>query len=388
MNMQILKKQAHRKSLDPSATGLTLIEIAIVLFIFGLILTAGLKLLQARAEGAMEATTDSKLSVIRDSLVRYLAANSRLPCPDTTFGNGPGALAFTVAAPPDGIENRAVAGDPTKACAGAFGVIPYQTLGLSRDAALDGWQNFFSYHVSNTPTPLNDWTIFPVPVGTQGSLIVQDRSVAAGLFAVTAQAAVVVVSHGKNGFGAFTSAGTRNAASTNDELENSNGDNTYIRRDRTDDTAIAGGAIDDYVLFLTTTDLFGPLVKDGSIKSSQAKLADDLLVISDILIANIARQSMSTPPPCGANNSLPASPVLANLGVPAGNQKDPWGTDYRVLVTTPTISGSTSPASAAAVTIISNGPDKAVGGGDDLPSVLTVGAVQGKLAQAFASKCP
>jgi prepilin-type N-terminal cleavage/methylation domain-containing protein len=54
MNMQILKKQAHRKPLDSSATGFTLIEIAIVLFIFGLILTAGLKLLQARANNRLK----------------------------------------------------------------------------------------------------------------------------------------------------------------------------------------------------------------------------------------------------------------------------------------------------------------------------------------------
>ena len=363
--------------------GFTLVEIAIVVFIFGLILVAGLKLLAAQAENALQTQTDTKLAVIRDSLVRYLAANNRLPCPDTSSCNGQGALAFTVAAPPDGIENRSVAGDPTTKCAGAFGVLPFQTLGLSRDAALDGWQNFFSYHVSDTAPA--DWTISNVPVGTLGAITVKDRSVAAGLFTVTAQAAVVVVSHGKNGLGAFTSGGTRNVASTNDELENSNGDAVFIRRDRTDDTGIAGGAFDDYVLFLTATELFGPLVKEGSIKSSQAKLNEDFQVISETLIANVARQSVS--PTCTNNAVLPAS--LTALGVPIQNQKDPWGTDYRfqLILATPTISGNAPSASNVAYNITSYGPNKTLGL-DDIPISITVGEVQGKLAQAFAGKCP
>jgi type II secretory pathway pseudopilin PulG len=386
MNLKKLMKQTHRNTRQASTEGFTLVEIAIVVFIFGLILVAGLKLLAAQAENAVQTQTDAKLSVIRDSIVRYLAANNRLPCPDTAFGNGPGPLAFTVAAPPDGIENRAVPGDPTKACAGAFGVLPFQTLGLSRDAALDGWQNFFSYHVANTAP--SDWTISSVPVGTRGAITVQDRSVAAGLFPVTAQAAVVVVSHGKNGLGAFTSAGTRNVAPTSDELENSNGDATFIRRDRTDDAGVGGGAFDDYVLYLTSTELFGPLVKEGSVKSPQAKLNEDFQIISETLVANVARQSIA--PNCTNNAGLPAS--LALLGVPSLNQKDPWGTDYRFQMTlaVPTISGGTTPPSNVAFTVTSNGPDKLVSGvgGDDIQTVITVGEVQGKLAQAFASKCP
>jgi prepilin-type N-terminal cleavage/methylation domain-containing protein len=136
--------------------GFTLVELAVVVFIIGLIASMSFATIKAQIINASIRTTQGNQNTIKDALVAYLGKNRRLPCPDTNF------------TAPDGIENRGATtgtpttpADPLQACNAAFGLIPYQTLGLSRSVALDGWDNFFSYQVSNTSPSANlDWTLF------------------------------------------------------------------------------------------------------------------------------------------------------------------------------------------------------------------------------------
>ena len=120
------------------ARGFSLVELSIVVLVIGIVLTMGIGAWTANLENQAHAATTQRQAAIKEALTGYLRRNSRLPCPDTNF------------TAPDGVENRTTAGDPTTACSAAFGVIPYMTLGLARDAARDGWGNIFSYHVSNT----------------------------------------------------------------------------------------------------------------------------------------------------------------------------------------------------------------------------------------------
>ena len=71
----------------------------------------------------------------------------------------------------------------------------------------------------------------------------------------------VVVSHGRNGLGAYTVGGTRNTlpAAGTDEESNTNANTTYYRRDLTTDDAATGGPFDDQVLILAASDLLEPL---------------------------------------------------------------------------------------------------------------------------------
>ena len=137
--------------------GFTLIEIAVVLVIFGIIATAGLRIATAALTTAGYRDTRQKLVVIKEALVAYLRANNRLPCPDTKNGfyntPSPTNVLFTLSAPPDGIENRnqtsGTVPDTTAACDSTFGLLPYATLGLSAETATDGFGNFFSYYLAN-----------------------------------------------------------------------------------------------------------------------------------------------------------------------------------------------------------------------------------------------
>src|SRR5258706_12848678 len=147
-----------------SQHGFSLVELAVVVFIIGIILTMGVGALSAARENTASSSTAQKQNAIKEALIGYLRRNSRLPCPDTNF------------TAPDGIENRATAGDPATACSSRFGLGPYVTLGVGREAVQGGWGKFFSYHVANTAGANTDWTITTsFPAGNTGNVTVSER---------------------------------------------------------------------------------------------------------------------------------------------------------------------------------------------------------------------
>jgi hypothetical protein len=297
-------------------------------------MTAGLKLLSSRAENASYSATKEKLAAIQDALTSYLGKYGRLPCPDTKTG---------LATPPDGTESRNLSGVGIAAtCLGAaspvyFGVVPYITLGLSRETVVDGWENYISYAVSSTWT-LTFASSIPAAnmaqttsaglsfnVGDLGQIVVDDRdssgnpiilaNATTGGFAVA-----VIISHGKNGMGAVTSKGSPAAAAPNPSDEHSNsivnivvGVPTYFKRGYTDTNILFNnaGAFDDVVLMLKPNDLIIPLTKDGTLQSATGTVASEIALIRMAAIGYTA-----------GNCILPS---LATLGLTALQTTDPWG---------------------------------------------------------------
>lgn len=103
----------------------------------------------------------------------------------------------------DGVENRMndLPLDVTSNCRASAGTVPYMTLGLPREAALDHWGNFFTYVVSNNnaPYPTRDWMIAEnFRTGAAGDIRVLDDAGA------ETRAVVLIVSHGTNAAGAIT----------------------------------------------------------------------------------------------------------------------------------------------------------------------------------------
>lgn len=141
------------------------------------------------------------------TLIAHLRDFKRLPCPEvTTFaGNAP-----------TGVEGRQTASNPATSCASFWGTLPYGEPGC-----LAMWQ----WTVTRTSLPISyppaqattqpDWTLTTaagVPgfgVGNPGRFAITENDSATTLSKNLA--AVVIVSHGSNGLGAFTSKGTRNA---------------------------------------------------------------------------------------------------------------------------------------------------------------------------------
>ena len=296
-------------------SGFTLAEIAIVLAIIGIAMTMGLKMLTATLENGAISETKAKQERIKLALVSFMRSNGRLPCPDLKPAldgiEAPACYVSATATPPIPATlaaNRAA----------GSGVVPWATLGLDRQAVLDGWGNYFTYRVANFwPQPLTAPVdpATPVTVGgvnpplhlynnhnwarTDGfdirsftpnsaasaptltnpryaTLTIQTRlTQAAGLTDESRTAVAVILSHGKNGLGARTTrpvavaALPASAVAPDERNTGTPGAITFVRRAVNevafDATNNPGGPIDDVVAYLTPQDLLQPLINDKTL---------------------------------------------------------------------------------------------------------------------------
>jgi prepilin-type N-terminal cleavage/methylation domain-containing protein len=305
--------------------GFSLVELAVVIFIIGLIASMSFGAFKAQMINASIRVTKGNQDTIKDALVAYLGRNRRLPCPDTNF------------IVPDGIENRGATGtpaipaNPLLACNASIGLIPYTTLGLPRTVALDGWDNFYSYQISNiapvlVPVPAirnKDWTLTAnFHEGNTGAITVTDG--VTPLLGVVA----VVISYGKNGQGAYTIKGTRNALPVvaSQPYEDQNAQQTiaftFFKREYTDNAFDAvtnpSGSFDDVVMVLGTNELLNPLIKDGVMQTALGVYSDQIKKIQDYLVSQIV-VACAVPP-----TAITFDPPTAG-GLPANLAVDPWG---------------------------------------------------------------
>lgn len=194
--------------------GFTLVELAIVLLVVGLVLGGLIVPLAKQAQSRRISETEAVLREIKESLFGFAIGNGRLPCPATVATNG--------------LENRrndAIANGPVDApiegCRGGVysGFVPWATLGVPE---VDAWGNRFFYRVTNEFTrakddatandPLNCLNPPPNPnlctlgLTDLGNLTVETRN--SGDKAkrnLSTQVPVVIASFGKNGFGSTNS---------------------------------------------------------------------------------------------------------------------------------------------------------------------------------------
>ncbi len=136
--------------------------------------------------------------------------NGRIACPDTDF---------------DGDENF---NDPT--CTSARGTVPWRTLGLNQDDAIDAYGNYFTYVVTNTQSSLQvckqisneynsaqaaEYTGTVNPVSDTEALTSSQSSGAGTNFSYA------FISHGPNKLGGINRSGTsRSAPTSSAELQN------------------------------------------------------------------------------------------------------------------------------------------------------------------------
>ncbi|MBF0295669.1 MAG: prepilin-type N-terminal cleavage/methylation domain-containing protein [Magnetococcales bacterium] len=246
---------------NPTATsllGFTLIEMAIVLVISGLLLGGAIQAIHGQSTKRRAEKTLDQLQEIREALLGFAVVNGRLPCPDTDF---------------DGNEN-VVANACVANASGQFtGVIPWNTLGV---APADAWTHLFSYQVTGLfadavalattgsgtltgetcppaapvacPTAAN--ASFSLRCQCEGDLSIQN---AAGTTLV-ASVPAVILSHGANGLGAYTMNGSRipTTGAMAAETQNSDLTNGIFRQ---------GG--DDLVVWISPLVLKYRMVKAG-----------------------------------------------------------------------------------------------------------------------------
>lgn len=196
--------------------GFTLVELAISLAVIGLLLGMLIVPLNAQVDQRRMSDTQKELQLITEALMGFAVANGRLPCPAV-----PSTANTTAGA---GLESRALG-----TCTGAAplpleGVVPWATLGVPET---DAWGRRFTYRV------ITMFADDPAG-GMQSTFLLTDNgtiTITNGAANIATNVVAVVISHGKNGVGAYQMDGTKLAGATGDELSNSNAaDNTFVSR--------------------------------------------------------------------------------------------------------------------------------------------------------------
>lgn len=235
--------------------GFTLIELAMVLMIVGLLLGGLLVPLSAQMDQRRVTDTQKSLEEIKEALVGYAVINGQLPCP----------AAPTIAT---GQANAGVARTPPCTSGNATGVLPWATLGV---AETDAWGNRFTYRVTSdfadaigSPTyggctPATTPTQASFALCSNGSYTV--LSAASGGTNIATNVPAIIISHGKNGAGAYTQQGSQLSIGSNaDEQENSDGtaDSNYVSHTATP-------SFDDQVTWLSNNILLNRMVTAGKL---------------------------------------------------------------------------------------------------------------------------
>lgn len=239
-------------------SGFTLVEMAIVLVIIGLLLGGMMVPLSAQMDQRRNSETQKALDEINQALLGFAISNGRLPCP---------AIATTLSGANNaGIEacNDGSFGNCSQ-CANSAGVFPWATLGVSET---DSWGGRFSYRVRDI---FSQGIAQPLGLGCAPDTIPTKASFAlcspgnmtiratSGGATLASTIPAVIVSHGKNGSGAYNTTGTQQTVSTDaDEVENSNGDANFVNKTPT-------GTYDDLVTWLSPNILFNRMVAAGKL---------------------------------------------------------------------------------------------------------------------------
>lgn len=198
-----------------SVLGFTLIELVVALAVVGLLLGAILTPLATQFRVRTIKAAERNLSEVKEALIGYAMTNRRLPCPDSD-------------STPDGKENPTGGGT----CTALEGFLPWNTLGV--DAA-DVWGRLYIYRVAPEFTHPTDPGMLPasdqLDLNDTGNIKIIDRASDKSEITLTTTAAAVIVSVGGNGYGGRNTDGNTLAAPTGaDELENTDDDVKFVRR--------------------------------------------------------------------------------------------------------------------------------------------------------------
>lgn len=248
----------HIRAIPCRIAGFTLVEMAVVLAIVAFLLGGLLPTISSQIEQQHRTETRKQLDDIKQALIGYAVINGRLPCPaDGTTPSGQTNAALVQA----GFEYKnPVAGAPF-VCFNASGVLPWATLGVSET---DGWGRRFTYRVtpafSNSTGGVgctgNPKVGISFELCDSGDITI--LSAAVGGTSVSTAIPAVILSHGPDGLGAYTTSGQVMAGAVGDQNENANNDINFVYHDVTPN-------FDDMVVWISPNILLNRMVAAGKL---------------------------------------------------------------------------------------------------------------------------
>lgn len=232
-------------------SGFSLVEIAVVLVIMGLLLGNGLLSLSHMMENASRSETETKLDEIKQTIYGYVITYGRLPCPDINS---------------DGLQDQtSTAGlnpGTGTACDSVTGGVPYSTLGV---AVEDAWGRPFIYRVTghfadsilaaeNDATTRMTYTTFCTYDPVTGDLTDNPTELT---FAVCSTGDITVTDGdggnvASNLVAIVLSQGQLDRAGSAYEAENSDGDSNFVSRGF---GSVAGQEFDDLLVMISDISL-------------------------------------------------------------------------------------------------------------------------------------
>jgi len=246
-----IDKNSRTKPPGKNTSGFSLIELAVAIVVIALLLGSLLVPLSTQVDQRRYAETQTQLDHIREALIGFALANRYLPCP---------AISAT-----DGREDRDTT---TKACTLVSGnpkrdgFVPWVTLGVTPQ---DAWDNLIRYSVDPDfarSDPNNYFTL-----NSTGDIRIRTRDESGNLVDLSnIEIPALILSHGKNSYGATSSAGVSRALPgswTGDEKDNFSNTTVFYYRTRTEVAAATGGEFDDIVSWISLNQLFARMVSAG-----------------------------------------------------------------------------------------------------------------------------
>lgn len=393
-------KAAHHAQPPRLSSGFTLIELAVVIGVIALIIGALLPLLTAQTANTRINATRTRQDAIRTALTTFIAQHGYLPCPadgwilpgDAHYGR---EARSTVTALPAGTCDLLLATTHTPPSSVAYattsaavpavtvfrGVLPWLDLGLPEDSANDAWNQRISYVVSDLGVTgfatrdaisgmLGGLTIcsglgasgtqiapIPLPGAPTPNAACTNASTAVPTVSASS-AAVALISHGENGYGAFIppqgpTAPTGGAIRPYTQASTAE----HANIDLTSNVLVQAGYsrdFDDLVMWLSPADLTAPLIKSGALPSLQSLVSSKFQQAKAQIISSMVlqRSTVQDPSTCAYGYQYLLSRPLP---LASGNPSCTPGQDAFCLrsLTVPALSAQALPAgvnSASALT--------------------------------------
>jgi type II secretory pathway pseudopilin PulG len=217
----------------------TIMELSLVVLIISLLTAAGLKYNAAVSDPNNIIQTNENFDYVENAIMNYRINFGRLPCPaditnetESSFGsevgtagdgNCTGANFTNATTDPDNADGLY---DATTASQIVAGALPTRTLQIEQKYAFDAWNKKILYVVDKRMTATSAFLKYPLNNNVVGGIVIKNANAATLANSINYKGVYALISHGKNGHGAYLNnkGGTAeryNAASTNtDELKN------------------------------------------------------------------------------------------------------------------------------------------------------------------------